>query len=273
VTNGDQAVTLQSITLASDFAQSGVVFVAARANDTDKTTLRIMRMREAGGALGEAATIASEPIAVDGTAVLRTAPDGLLFVGIGAGSMATQAQTLSDAAGKILRLRHDGSAPDDNPWRSLVFSLGHHSPSGLAWHPSTRALFEVERNEIADEVNTIRAGANYGWPVTRSQLSRISGPIVVLPAETGPSGATFVAREDSPLFGDLIVSATGAADLLRVHVDADGRGRIVDQLLQRRFGRIGQVIAADGSLYIITANTDTWGSGHDLLIRVTAGAR
>ena len=74
--------------------------------------------------------------------------------------------------GKVLRLRHDGSAPDDNPWVNVpgampeVFSLGNRNPQGLVVHPTTGDLWEHEHGpKGGDEVNVIEAGRNYGWPV------------------------------------------------------------------------------------------------------------
>jgi glucose/arabinose dehydrogenase len=82
------------------------------------------------------------------------------------------AQDLSSHQGKIIRLRDDGSVPDDNPFVGRsdalpeIWSYGHRNPQGLAFHPETGELWSTEHGpQGGDELNLIRRGANYGWPV------------------------------------------------------------------------------------------------------------
>lgn len=82
------------------------------------------------------------------------------------------AQDPSTAQGSIVRLHDDGSVPEDNPFVGRagfapeVFSYGHRNPQGLAFQPGTGALFSTEHGpQGGDELNWIRPGANYGWPV------------------------------------------------------------------------------------------------------------
>src|SRR5690606_7462321 len=94
-----------------------------------------------------------------------------LYMGVGATRDASAQQTDS-LRGKILRLNDDGSVPADNPfvdmegYRPEIFSLGHRNPSGLAFSPATGDLWSVEYGPNGgDEMNIIRAGKNYGWPL------------------------------------------------------------------------------------------------------------
>jgi len=82
------------------------------------------------------------------------------------------AQDLGNDLGTILRFEPDGSIPDDNPFidepdtRDAIYSYGHRNPQGLAIHPETGALWESEHGERdGDELNIVRRGGNYGWPV------------------------------------------------------------------------------------------------------------
>jgi glucose/arabinose dehydrogenase len=82
------------------------------------------------------------------------------------------AQDLSSHQGKIVRLNDDGSVPSDNPFVGRagalpeIWSWGHRNPQGLAFNPETGALWETEHGpQGGDELNEIRKGANYGWPV------------------------------------------------------------------------------------------------------------
>ena len=82
------------------------------------------------------------------------------------------AQSPGTHLGKVLRLYHDGSVPENNPWAGqpgampAVWSLGNRNPQGLAVHPETGELWSHEHGpQGGDEVNIIRRGANYGWPL------------------------------------------------------------------------------------------------------------
>jgi glucose/arabinose dehydrogenase len=98
--------------------------------------------------------------------------DGLLFLTVGERYEQERAQKTDDHGGKVLRLRDDGSVPADNPfvgkagYAPEIYSLGHRSPQGLAVHPVTGAIWENEHGpQGGDELNIIRPGRNYGWPI------------------------------------------------------------------------------------------------------------
>ena len=97
---------------------------------------------------------------------------GFLYIAIGDRELPAHAQDLATDAGKIVRIREDGSIPADNPFvgtkgaRAEIWSLGHRNPQGLAIDPRTGELWEHEHGPRGgDEINIIRAGRNYGWPV------------------------------------------------------------------------------------------------------------
>jgi aldose sugar dehydrogenase len=97
--------------------------------------------------------------------------DGMLYVST-FGAQGSNAQNPNSHAGKVLRLRDDGTAPEDNPffgkpgYKPEIYTLGHRSPQGLAVHPATGQIWEVEMGPNGgDELNVLRAGANYGWPL------------------------------------------------------------------------------------------------------------
>ena len=108
-------------------------------------------------------------------------PDGMLYLTVadrdtmvltGDPNVRMRAQNLGDHVGKVLRLRDDGSVPDDNPFvgqpgaRPEVYTYGHRNAYGLAFHPDTGQLWELEIGPLAgDEVNVLVPGGNYGWPL------------------------------------------------------------------------------------------------------------
>jgi len=103
---------------------------------------------------------------------LLFAPDGTLFMSSSHHRDEKGPQDPMNDAGKILRLNDDGSIPKDNPfvgkagYRPEIYSIGHRTVLGLAFHPTTGALWETENGpQGGDEVNIIQPGKNYGWPL------------------------------------------------------------------------------------------------------------
>jgi glucose/arabinose dehydrogenase len=100
--------------------------------------------------------------------------DGMLYMtisGPGGGPHVNRSQEPDDYAGKIVRLRDDGSIPPDNPfvhrtgYEPGVYSLGHRNGHSLAVNPETGELWETEQGQNGgDEINIIKPGRNYGWP-------------------------------------------------------------------------------------------------------------
>jgi glucose/arabinose dehydrogenase len=265
---------LRAIAIDRDFARTGLVHAAYVTSTRETAVVRIARLRERRGLFGEAAVVASFPISdARESAVLRAGPDGMLYAAIG-GSLDERAASNPGApAGKVLRLRRDGTTPDDNPAASPAFSSGHHDPRGLAWLPGDGLTWELERAPHGGEINRLAPGANYGTSRGDEDGSPAAAhPALVLSADSLPSGMTAVHAAGSPFFGDLIVSTLGSEDLIRIGPDAAGQLRVRGYLLQRRLGRIGQVTAGpDGTLYFVTANRDE--GGRDLLVRLTPGPR
>ena len=104
-----------------------------------------------------------------------------MTVGVGDPPAAARAQDPNDLAGKVLRLRDDGTVPPDNPFvgrtgfRPEIYTMGHRNALGLAVHPDTGAIWECEDGPNGgDEINVLQPGKNYGWPVRqlRPVLSR-----------------------------------------------------------------------------------------------------
>jgi glucose/arabinose dehydrogenase len=97
---------------------------------------------------------------------------GFLFLSVGERQEQERAQNGEDDGGKILRLSDDGSIPADNPfvgkagYQPEIYSLGHRNPQGLALNPASGEIWENEHGPLGgDEVNIIRPGRNYGWPL------------------------------------------------------------------------------------------------------------
>jgi glucose/arabinose dehydrogenase len=100
--------------------------------------------------------------------------DGMVYMTVGVGDppAAAAAQDPNNLAGKVLRLRDDGTVPPDNPfvgragYRPEIYTLGHRNALGLAVQPDTGAIWECEDGPNGgDEINILQPGKNYGWPV------------------------------------------------------------------------------------------------------------
>jgi len=113
--------------------------------------------------------------------------DGMLYMTISApGGVpdGPRAQDPNDYAGKVVRLRDDGSIPTDNPfvrragYKPALFTLGHRNGHSLALNPETGDLWATEQGPNGgDEINVLKAGANYGWPVA-SYGRQYFGPLI-----------------------------------------------------------------------------------------------
>jgi glucose/arabinose dehydrogenase len=260
---------LLSIALHPTFQASRLLFAAYVADAGRGFALRIIRMREAGGVLGEAAVVFEEPLEEDfAHALLRFGPDARLYLAVGTGADPRQAQNSSDVRGKLLRLNADGTVPRDNPRASPVYTMGHGQVHGLAWDRAG-SLWAFERDERGDEINRGAADANYGWPLVRGAQSHPSfvSPVAILPAETEVSGAT-LGPADTTLADDWLLASAGREGIVVLTGGAVDANAPVDLLFEHQFGRIGQLAAGRGGFYFVTANKETWGAGRDLLVRV-----
>jgi glucose/arabinose dehydrogenase len=181
---------LQEVALHPDFASNRIIYLSyAKPNaDGSQGTTALSRARFENDRLTNVEEI-FEAVAWAGTpghfgARIAFDQAGFLFMsvgdrmaGLGPNGMDPDlaghpSQNNANHQGTIVRLRDDGSVPDDNPFvgrpgvRPEIWSYGHRNPQGLAFRPGTNELWETEHGpQGGDEINVIRRGANYGWPV------------------------------------------------------------------------------------------------------------
>ena len=194
-------------------------------------------------------------------------PDGKLYVAVGDTTQRELAQDRTSLAGKILRMEPDGSVPQDNPFPgSRVWSMGHRNVQGMAW-AADKTMFAVEFGENTwDELNVIVPGGNYGWPVHegRADDPKYRDPVQQWPTEAAsPSGMA--------ILGDTIYVACLRGERLRA-VPISHPGTSTSYFVGT-YGRLRDVeVAPDGSLWVLTNNTDGRGDpkpGDDRILRVT----
>jgi len=273
---------LLDVCLHPSFAINQTLFLSYAGQNAEGTATRIARARLSDGRLIDVTPIfeAGPRIANNFHFGSRLAfgRDGKLYATTGERfSWRDEAQNLGDLRGKIVRLNDDGSIPSDNPFvgqpniRPEIFSYGHRNPQGLAVHPQTGALWSHEHGPRGgDEVNILRAGANYGWPKAthgidysgaiiseHKSLPGMVDPLFVWVPSIAPSGMAFYTGDAMPAWrGSLFIGALAAQLLVRLQLDGE---RVVqeERLLQRQVGRIRDVRQGpDGRLYLLTDASD-----------------
>lgn len=196
-------------------------------------------------------------------------PDGMLYITAGDALYAESAQSLDTLSGKILRMTPDGEIPDDNPFEdSFIYSYGHRNPQGLAWDDSGR-LWSTEHGRTAkDEVNSIEAGNNYGWPdfIGDETAQGITEPFLHSGSVTwAPSGAAI--KDGSFYFA-------GLRGQTLYELDISEEDPVLKKHFEKQFGRLRAVVLGpDGFLYVLTSNRDGRGvplAADDRVLRIDA---
>jgi len=282
---------LMGLALHPDFANNGYVYIVYTYEaGTGGWRNRLERLRDdpaTGRGLPDVVLRDDIPSArFHAGARLKFGPDGFLYVTAGDATVPAYAQDVTSLAGKILRFDADGGIPADNPWPdSPVYAIGLRNPQGLAWQPGSAYLYATDHGPgsglgqgcCRDEVNWIRPGHNYGWPVITGDETRagMEAPVVQSgESDTwAPSGATFVSA--GAWAGSLLFVGLRGQALYRVVLDeADpGRAAAFETYLKGEYGRLRDVVEGpDGAIYVLTSNRDGRGrptADDDRLLRVT----
>jgi glucose/arabinose dehydrogenase len=187
---------LVGITLDPDFAVNGHVYVYYTSASTPTRNV-VERFTAAGDAAlpGSRVRIFTfdevNPPGVTGNyhigGALHFGGDGMLYVTTGDATIPANAQDLGTTHGKLLRIRRDGTIPEDNPFYDVtvgsnraIWATGLRNPFSFAVHPGTGEIFVNDVGQNAwEEINRGRRAANYGWPLTEGPTpdARFDGPL------------------------------------------------------------------------------------------------
>jgi glucose/arabinose dehydrogenase len=199
---------------------------------------------------------------------------GFLYLTLGERGQMPRAQFPGNHHGSVIRLHDDGRVPADNPfvgkpdWKPEKFDLGHRNMQGAALHPQTGMLWTHEHGpQGGDEINVIRAGTNYGWPVITygvnygtgtkigegTQKAGMAQPLYYWAPSIAPSGMAFYTGDRFPKWkGNLFVGALRDEMLVRLVLDGEKVTK-EERLLKGVLGRIRDVRAGpDGYIYLLT---------------------
>jgi glucose/arabinose dehydrogenase len=202
--------------------------------------------------------------------------DGTLFITTGERSILEgrkQAQWLTSAFGKIIRIYPDGRVPDDNPFVGRkdalpeIWSYGHRNIQAAAINPETGALWEVEHGTRGgDEIDVVEKGKNYGWPVIAygieydgkkigegiTQKAGMEQPIYYWDPVIAPSGMAFYTADLFPAWkGSLFIGGLAPEYVARLTLDGNrvvGEERLLEGRARFRDVRVGP----DGAIYLLT---------------------
>ena len=278
---------LMEVALHPGFDDNRLVYLSyTRPLPGETGTVAVVRGRLDGMALRDVEDVfVAEPFGgTTAGARMAFAPGGLLYLTVGGAfrtdPLDSRAQDPGTHAGKLLRLRDDGTAPDDNPFagrpgfKPEIYSLGHRNQNGLTLHPETFAPLTVEHGvQGGDELNLIEAGRNYGWPVV-SYGRQYTGvrvgdgfwapgmdePLVFWVPSIAPSGLTWYTGDRFPAWkGNLFVGSMqtgripGTGHLERIVFNENYEELAREWLLTELRQRIRDVRQGpDGLLYVLT---------------------
>ncbi len=258
-----------------DYSDNNVIFISYAHGTEDANGLRVARAVFDGEAISDLEVIYdTKPPKDTGHHFggrLVWGPDDKLYFTMGEGSRYKErAQDMTTSYGAVIRLNEDGSVPDDNPdfgEGSLpeLYSKGHRNPQGLAYDGARDILWETEHGARGgDEINIIKPGANYGWPIATygidyngaritpfTEYEGTTQPFKYWTPSIAPSGLA-VYRGD--LFdswdGDLLVGAMALTALHHIIMDGDKEVGEERYLVGERVRDVR--VGPDGAIYVTT---------------------
>ena len=266
---------LMDVALHPRFSENGLVYLSyTKPLGENRRVVAVARGRWDGRALTgtEDVFVSDQP----GTTRIAFGRDGTLFIS----TTGSDPQDPNTLGGKVLRLNDDGSVPGDNPFvgranhRAEVYTLGHRSALGLAMHPGTGEMWLTENGPNGgDEINVLRPGANYGWPIVsygraypgpwhsgRPGHEGFEPPIVYWTPSIAVSGVAFYTGDRLAKWkGDVFVGALrtgeipGTGHIERILFNEDMEELRRESLLTELRQRVRDIRQGpDGLLYLVT---------------------
>lgn len=297
--------TLHAIALHPQFAQNRWVYLSYPKQGERGTTLAIGRGRLNGSSVENFQEIfVADAWETGGNLAGRIlfGPDASLYVTIGDrdriccngtddNSLRLKAQALDNHVGKTLRLRDDGSVPQDNPFVGRagampeIFTYGHRNGYGLAFQPETGELWQAEIGPMGgDEVNILIAGHNYGWPLVSTGRNYtgtlvsdqpwarpgMDNPRIHWVPSISPSSIMFYTGDKFPRWkNNLFVGALTTRQLVRIAFNQPSQAERREGLLIPMDVRPRDVQQSpDGYIYIVTEQSSGGNTPDGMVLRI-----
>jgi aldose sugar dehydrogenase len=268
----NEGAGLLGLTISPKFDKNNYFYIYYTYKNNDKIFNKIERLQEKNSTIINKKIIMDEIPAfqLHNGGVIKFGSDGKLYVSVGDNTISESAQNVSSLRGKILRINDDGTIPHDNPFKnSAIYSYGHRNVVGLAWDFKNKVFYASEPGATGnDEINIIKPGQNYGWPIEECgtlEKSQFVQPEFCFTPSIYPSGMIISNSTKLGYDGKLIVATLKGEHLRIIDLNSKDQSTILTG-----FGKLKDVIEdKNGSLYIITGNKDFYqNSGSDKLLKL-----
>ncbi|MFE9881395.1 PQQ-dependent sugar dehydrogenase [Streptomyces sp. NPDC005784] len=263
---------LLGIALSPDYASDHMIY-AYLTTASDNRIVRVLydERKPSGEQLGAPDTIFKgiPKGVIHNGGRIAFGPDRMLYAGAGETGDRGLAQDKKSLGGKILRMTPEGEPAPGNPFPdSVVYSYGHRNVQGLAWDDKQRLWASEFGQDTWDELNQIKPGDNYGWPVVEgiSDNTKYHNPIVQWHTdEASPSGIAYAG-------GSIWMAALKGHRLWRIPLNGTKASAAPEAFLKGAYGRLRTVVSAGGDkLWLTTSETDGRGTpvkGDDRLLEL-----
>ena len=278
---------LLSMCIHPDFIKNKFIYLAYNYEKNKQSYLRIARYKYLNDELVEPMVVIENiPAAHNHTGCrIKFGPDKMLMITTGDADDPRLAQDLKAYNGKILRLKDDGTIPNDNPFinnntaRHEIWSYGHRNSQGITFYPGSSRLFISEHGPTGgDEINEVIKGGNYGWPVVhhRERNKGMVSPLLEFSPSIAPADAIFYSgKAFSDLKGHLLVACLREENILNIKFIGN-KISSYNFLFKNKYCRIRALTEGpDGFLYFSTSQVDppesrlqTGEKGYDMIIRL-----
>lgn len=270
------------VVLAPDFAESGTIYLSWAEAGEDDTRGAVVGMGKLVLPEGEGTKASVEDLKVIWTQTPKVkgrghyshriafSPDGeYLFIGSGERQKFDPAQDMTSNMGKIVRLYPDGSVPKDNPFideeEALpeIWSLGHRNILGMAFDDKGRLWNQEMGPRHGDELNLVKRGANYGYPIVSNgdhyngdeipdhdTRPEFEAPKVWWDPTIAPAGLIYYSGDAFPAWkGSFFIGGLASQSLIRVSVDGDTAEEAERFPMDRRIREVEQ--GPDGNIWVL----------------------
>jgi aldose sugar dehydrogenase len=269
---------LLDIALDSDYANNQMIYLSYTAKGDGGMGTEVVKAKLDGNKLKDSKVIfrllPKSDTSYHFGSRLQFGRDGTLYITLGERGGRLRAQDLGDHAGSLIRINKDGSVPKDNPFinianaRPEIYTYGNRNMQGIAMHPDTGEIWTVEHGpQGGDELNLMKAGVNYGWPVITygvnynvgtkigegTKKEGMAQPVYYWVPSIATSSLLFYTGDKFPNWkGNAFVSSLKFGQLARLEMQGN---KVVkeERLINGAVGRIREVQQGlDGYIYILT---------------------